>query len=127
MKKIITPIIAILSIALSGCSGSETYRGQWKAMDAAGEKSDITFSAKSFTVRYGKGKIDTFEYKQNAVSIENSVETYGIRLKDGRTYEINFPIADDESTGLIKDGSGNPLYTIGRKDYVKYEDIFKLK
>jgi hypothetical protein len=127
MRKTTSFLLGIISILLYSCSGSETYRGLWKATDSNGEKLEITFDAKKFSIKDSTGKASNFEYTQNSVSIENSVETYGIQLSDGRGYFINFPFADDESKGIIKDAGGNPVYTIGRGAYLKYEDIYKLK
>jgi hypothetical protein len=127
MRKTTGFLLGIISILLYSCSGSETYRGLWKATDLKGEKLEITFDAKKFSIKDSTGKASSFEYTQNSVSIENSVETYGIQLSDGRGYFINFPFADDESKGIIKDAGGNPVYTIGRVAYLKYEDIYKLK
>lgn len=126
MKKINTLLFGILALLLVACSGSDTYRGSWKATDAKGEKFELLFNAKDFTVRNSSGKKEKFEYSQNSVQIENSVSTYGIQLSDGRKYQINFPKSDDESKGLIKDENGIPLYVISRKGYLKYEDVFKL-
>lgn len=126
MKKINTLLFGILALLLAACSGSDTYRGSWKATDAKGEKFELLFNAKDFTIRNSSGKKEKFEYSQNSVQIENSVSTYGIQLSDGRKYQINFPKSDDESMGLIKDENGIPLYVISRKGYLKYEDVFKL-
>ena len=126
MKKIRVTLLAILAVILVGCSGSDIYRGSWKATDSKGEKFEIFFDAKNFIVKDSSGKSKKYDYSQNSVEIENSVATYGIQLGDGRGYQINFPNADDESLGLIKDENGNLVYTISRKDYIKYEDIFKL-
>nr|WP_315257074.1 hypothetical protein [uncultured Flavobacterium sp.] len=126
MKKIRVTLLAILAVILVGCSGSDTYRGSWKATDSKGEKFELFFDAKNFTVKDSTGKSKKYDYSQNSVEIENSVATYGIQLGDGRGYQINFPNAEDESLGLIKDENGNPMYTISRKDYIKYEDVFKL-
>ena len=126
MRKISITILGILAIILVGCSGSETYRGSWKALNSKGNKFEISFDAKNFTIKDSLGKVEKYEYSQNSVSIENSVSTYGIQLEDGRKYEINFPNSKNESLGLLKDENGNPIYTIGRKNYINYEDIFKL-
>ena len=126
MKKATIALLGILAVILVGCSGSDAYRGSWKAIDSNGAKFELVFNAKDFTVRNSSGKKEKFEYSQNSVQIENSVSTYGIQLADGRNYQINFPKSNDESVGIIKDENGIPVYTIGRKDYVKYEDIFKL-
>lgn len=127
MRKLTNFILALVLISLYSCSGSDTYRGLWKAIDQKGEKFDITFDAKSFTVKDSAGQVKTYTYKQHSVSIKNSVETYGIKVSDGRSYQINFPIGNDETKGVIKDGSGMPIYLIGRTEYVKYEDIYGLK
>ena len=119
-------LASLIIICLAGCSGSDTYRGSWKAMNMDGTKFDLLFDEKSFTVTDSTGKVEKFEYTQNSVNIENSVKTYGIRLGDGRSYEINFPIATNENIGLIKDGSSNPIFTICRDEYMEYDEIFKL-
>lgn len=125
MKKASIALLGILPVIFVGCNGSDTYRGWWKATDSNGAKFELFFNAKDFTVRNSSGKKEKFEYSQNSVQIENAVSTYGIQLDDGRNYQINFPKSNDESMGIIKDENGNPIYTIGRKDFVKHEDIFK--
>lgn len=120
-------ILSVVLLSLYSCSGSDTYRGLWKAINEKGEKFDITFEAKSFTIKDSTGKTDTYKYKQNSVSIKNSIETYGIQVSDGKSYQLNFPIADDETRGVIKDDAGRPLYIIGRSGYVQYEEIYGLK
>jgi len=127
MKKIGIVCLVILITTLISCSGSETYRGMWKATDPNGHKFEINFDAKSFTIKDSLGKSNKYEYTQNSVKTENFVETYGIKLSDGRGYQINFPNSKDESIGLIFDENGNGLYTISRNDYTKYDDIYKLK
>lgn len=127
MRKTINFLLGLMLITLFSCSGSDTYRGLWKAIDERGEKFEITFDAKNFTVKDSTGKTETYTYKQNSVSIQNSVETYGIQVSDGKAYSINFPIANDETKGVIKDAAGRPLYIIGRSGYVKYEEIYGLK
>ncbi|MEP7236889.1 MAG: hypothetical protein ABI685_03450 [Ferruginibacter sp.] len=127
MKKAVNFILALVLISLYSCSGSDTYRGLWKAVDQRGDKFEITFEAKSLSIKDSAGQIKTYTYKQNSVSIQNSVETYGIQVSDGRSYQINFPIANDETKGVIKDGAGMLIYLIGRSGYVKYEDIYGLK
>jgi hypothetical protein len=119
-------IYSLLAIFMMGCSGSDTYRGTWKAMDGNGAKYEITFEAKSLSIKDSTGKIEKYGYTQNSVKIENSVKNYGIQVSDGRGYQINFPKANDESTGIIKDANGNPVYTLGRNSYVKYDEIFRL-
>jgi hypothetical protein len=127
MRKAINFLLGLVLISLSSCSGSDTYRGLWKAINEKGEKSEITFEAKSFTFKDSAGQVKTYQYKQNSVSIQNGVETYGIQVSDGKSYLINFPIANDETKGVIKDAAGVPIYLIGRTGYIKYEDIYGLK
>jgi len=127
MKNIILLLIAAFMFLLVGCSGSDAYRGAWKATDASGKQFELFFEAKDFTVKDSTGKVTSFSYTQNQVSIKNSVETYGIQLKDGRSYKINFPIKDNEKVGLILDQNGSPMYTISRTGYMKYEEIFTLQ
>ena len=127
MKKVSIFSLLLVVITMISCSGSDTYRGSWKALDVEGNKFEIIFDAKSFVIKDSLGKSTKFEYTQNSVKTENFVETYGIKLSDGRGYQINFPNSKDESIGLIFDENGNGLYTISRKDYIKYEDIYKLK
>ena len=110
---------------LLSCSGSDVYRGNWKATDESETKLDIVFGENDFSITEN-GETKNFEYTQNSVSIKNSVETYGIKLDDGRSFQIYFPIADDESKGAILDANGRPLYIIGRNNYLKYEDVFGL-
>lgn len=126
MKRTTFFLIGLMFIFLQACSGSNTYRGFWKATNAKGEKLEITFDAKSFSVKDSLGTIRNYEYAQHSVSIQNHVETYGINLSDGRAYFIHFPIANDESKGIIKDAGGRPLYVISRNAFISYEDIYEL-
>ncbi len=127
MRKSINFLLGLVLISLYSCSGSDTYRGVWKAINEKGEKFDINFDAKKLTITDSTGQVKTYEYKQNSVSIKNAVETYGIQVSDGKSYQINFPIANDETRGVIKDAAGRPLYIIGRSGYVQYEEIYGLK
>lgn len=127
MKKITFTVLLSLSLLLINCSGSDTYRGEWKAMKADGTKLEITFDAKKFTIKNDTGASNTYEYSQNSVSIENSVTTYSIKLDDGRAYQIKFPKSNDDTMALLLDENGNPLYTLGRKSYITYESLYKLE
>src|ERR1051326_77327 len=120
MKKIFSSIMICGALFMISCSGSDTYRGAWKGLSPDGQKVDIVFEAKKFTITDSTKKSIAMEYSQNSVNIQNGVETYGIQVDDGRGYQIKFPIAKDESVGLVMDENGNIMYTIGRKDYFSY-------
>lgn len=126
MQKLNYLLFILTAILLTGCSGSETYRGMWKATDPEGVQFEITFEAKKFIIKRMDRESRDFGYSQNSVHMENFVETYGISLDDGRRYQIIFPIADDESVGIIKDGNGSLTFTISRNEYISYQDIYKL-
>lgn len=118
--------LSILLIALlTSCSGSETYRGKWKATNIDGIKMEITFQEKNFTIKSANDYKD-YSYTQNSINITNGVKTYGVRLGDGRSYHIHFPISQDESIGFIKDEMGNVLYTISRHSYLNQNEVYAL-
>jgi ABC-type phosphate/phosphonate transport system substrate-binding protein len=83
MKKILL-LSTLFLIILVSCSGSDTYQGNWKAMDPDGNKFEISFSSDSFSITDNTGKITKYAYTQHSIKTENSVETYGIKLEDGR-------------------------------------------
>ncbi len=119
MKKLSILLLGIFTVILIGCSGSDRYRGAWKATDAEGVKFDLFFDAKSLTVTDSTGKSQKFDYTQNSIEFKNSVENYGIQLGNGTSYKIVFPDSNKESFGLIKDEAGNSLYTISRTVYIR--------
>ena len=127
MKMIKILSLVFLLAILASCSGSDTYRGLWKATDSGGNKFEITFNAKDFDIKDSAGKSEKYEYTQNSVKISNSVKTYGIKIADGRLYRIHFPKSNDDNVGVILDGNGNALYAISRKNYITQEDIYKLQ
>jgi hypothetical protein len=126
MKSLSLLLIAIATIFLSSCEGSDTYRGSWNALNAEGKKCNISFDAKNFSVKDSGGVSKDYQYSQNSVSIKNASKTYRIEISDGRNYLIRFPKADRDSIGLILDENGGLLFTISRNDYVTYDDIYKL-
>jgi len=126
MKNYFNLLLFPLIVILSSCSGSDVYQGNWKATDANGNKFEINFEPKKFSIKNVDGSIETYEYTQNSVKIENSVKTYGIKLSDGRAYHILFPIANETSKGVILLNNNMPLYTISRLSYIQYEDLYKL-
>ena len=127
MKKNKNLLLGLVIILMASCSGSDFYQGNWKATDLKGEKFDILYEANKFYIKDTTGEQSDFDYTQNYVSIENGVRTYGIKLSDGRNYFIHFPFSNDASKGIIKDANNKILYTIGRNDYITYEDLYELK
>ena len=125
MKKTTFILIALSAILLGACSGSDTYRGDWKATNENGSHLDIVFSENDF-LRTEDGKTEKFEYSQTSVNIENSVETYGIKLEDGRYFQIHFPIGNDETKGAVLDANGRVLYIISRTGYIGYKEVYGL-
>lgn len=123
MKNISIYIIVLFALIIVGCSGSDTYRGNWKATSEDGTQSDLVFGENDLSVTVN-GETKHFEYTQNSVNIKNSVETYGVKLGDGRVIQIHFPIANDESKGAILDANGRPIYIISRDAYLGYEDVY---
>jgi hypothetical protein len=126
MKKHQFLFLLIVAISLVRCSGSDSYRGSWKAVDMKGKEFVLDFQSKKFSIKDGAGKKETFTYKQHSVSIVNSVSTYGIQLGDGRKLIIHFPFANKDHIALLKDENGLPLYTLCRREFLSYEDIYKL-
>ena len=118
-------LMIVFATLVMACGGSDTYRGSWKATDVDGKELDLVFREHTFVVKH-ENDSSVFEYSQHSILIENSIETYGIKLDDGRNYQIHFPIANDESKGFIRDGNENVIYTISRDGYLNYEDLYKL-
>ena len=126
MEKLKYILVLISIVFLAACSGSDTYRGDWKATNAEGEQYSLTFEAKKITVTNADGEVTEYTYTQNSVSIENGIETYGINLGDGRKCQLNFPLAKDETVGVLLDGNNMVMYAISRNDYITYDAIFAL-
>ncbi len=127
MKKISITLLGIIALILVSCSGSDVYRGSWKATDSQNSQFELNFDAKNFSVTDSSGKVETFNYTQNSVNISNGVSTYGIQLSDGRAFQITFPIPKKQTVALMKDGNGVPVFAISRDEYIKYEELYNLK
>lgn len=126
MKKI-SILLGVFALVLAGCSGSDVYRGAWKATDSQGAQFELLFDAKVFSVTDSAGGVDKFNYTQNSVNINNGVSTYGIQLSDGRAFQITFPIPKDKNKALLKDENGVPVFAMGRNEFIKYEELYNLK
>jgi hypothetical protein len=125
MKKIIFPLLTLV-LLFASCSGSDVYRGDWKATNMEGAHADIHFEEKSMWITHADGKKSEYEYTQNEVKNENGVRTFGIKLGDGRKLQMYFPLTEDSSKGLILDANNHVLYTISRDTYLLYNDLYAL-
>lgn len=126
MKKLKYAFFFLAFALIVACSGSDTYRGLWKATDANGNQVEINFEPESFSVKDTLGNSREYNYSQNSIKTSNSVKTYGIKLSDGRSYQINFPNTSTDDVAIIMDENGKVIYTINRNEYILYEDIYKL-
>jgi len=121
MKNLFNLYGLFLLTILFSCSGSETYQGEWKAMDNDGNKIQIVFEPKQITLDN-----KSYKYSQNQVSINNGIKTYGIKIGDGRSYLIRFPIRKDDSKAIMMDENESVLYVISRDQYISQHDLYKL-
>ena len=126
MKTIFSLLAFGALIMLVSCSGSETYRGDWKATDTKGNQYEINFQEKSFTIQDGSGDKTQYDYIQNEVQNDNGVMSYGIKLGDGRKLQVRFPFDADQTKGFILDANNHVMYTISRDRYMKYEEVYQL-
>jgi hypothetical protein len=126
MKSIFALISFGTLLILASCSGSETYRGDWKATDPKGNQFEINFQEKSFSIQDSAGEKTQYEYTQNEVQNDNGVMSYGIRLGDGRKLQVRFPFDADQTKGFILDANDHVMYTIARERYMRYEEVYQL-
>jgi len=126
MRNYIVPFFLLALVLLMGCSGSDVYLGEWKGTDINGDRYTLSFNPKDFSIKKANGDSLRFDYTQISIKIENSARTYGIRLKDGRAYNLFFPIANDATKGLMTLEDGKPVYTICRTSYLSQEEIYSL-
>lgn len=125
MKKRQLLLLFLFSIVLFSCEGSDAYQGKWKAINRDDERFEITFTAKEIITKDSKRETVKYEYTQHSIEYKNGVSTYGIQLSDGREYQLFFP-KKDKSVGMLLDKDGRIVYTLSRKAYVTYDDIYKL-
>lgn len=126
MRKSIFLNLIVIALFFTGCEGSEVYRGKWKALNAEGLKSEIVFTADEMTIHNDGGDLGSWEYSQNSVNLENGTREYGIKLENGLTYRILFPISDNQERGVVVDQNAQIIFIIGRTKYYSYEDVFGL-
>lgn len=125
MKKTKRVLIAAFLLLLIACSGSDTYRGLWKATNAEGKQLDILFDEKELRISQEE-QTETYQYTQNSINISNGIKTYGIQLNDGRVFQIQFPIPDDDSKAAMLDANGSPVFIISRDEYLGYKEVYGL-
>jgi hypothetical protein len=126
MKTFQSILLCSILLLIISCSGSDAYRGNWKATDEDGNKLDFNFEPKNFYVTDSAHKVVKFKYSQNSVKIENGIKTYGLELSDGRHYFIKFPIVRETNKAVIYHEDGSVAYTICRTEYIRYDDLYKL-
>ncbi|RQO32184.1 hypothetical protein DBR32_00790 [Taibaiella sp. KBW10] len=126
MKNYLSLLLCVSMLLLISCSGSDVYQGNWKATDMSGNKFEINFAPKQFTIKETNGKIATYAYTQNKIKIQNSVKSYGITLADGRMFTITFPLAKEAGKAIITLDNKQPLYIISRNAYITYKDFYSL-
>lgn len=126
MKRTLSAALLLFTFILAGCEGSDVYQGTWKALDKEGNKIEIMFSPTEMSIENGDKQAEKWGYTQNSVNINNGVRNYGIKVDNGKTYSIIFPIANDTEKGAVADQNGNILYIIGKKKYYTYDDIYGL-
>ena len=128
MKFFKTALLPALAAALllGACSGSESYRGEWKAVASDGSKAEITFAEKSFTVKYEKGKETVYEYTQNQYKLESGRTSYGIDIKNASEARIVFPFKGKTDRATIVAPDDTILYMLDRHAYVPTDQFWKL-
>lgn len=127
MKNIAIVFIITLATFVVGCAGSETYQGKWNSVDSEGNKSQMIFTENEMILKRSEMDSSTWNYSQNSISIENGSSEYGIKLSNGLSYSILFPMKGNKEIGAIADQNGKIIYIIGRTDFYSYEDVFGLK
>ncbi len=114
------------ALLISACSGSESYRGEWKAVASDGSKAEITFAEKSFTVKDEKGKETVYEYTQNQYKLESGRTSYGIDIKNASEARIVFPFKGKTDRATMVAPDDTILYMLDRHAYVPADQFWKL-
>ena len=123
---IIRPALFAAALFLTACSGSEAYRGEWKATAADGTKAEIVFAEKSFTVKDEKGGQTVYEYTQNKYQFENGRTSYGIDIKNGSEAQIVFPFKGNGERAAMTAPDDTILYTLDRRAYIPVDRFWQL-
>ena len=96
MQKIKLILSLFSFIILLSCNGSDSYIGNWKALDIKEKKYEIIFSKDKISIKDNSGKLLN---QQTYIQIRNGhqgssnrfIDTYDILLNNGIKYEIYFP------------------------------------
>lgn len=123
MKNLIYMSFLFFSILFVNCSGSDVYRGEWKATDMNSNKLTINFEENTLTITKEDGESKTYKYTQNSVKLKNSTSKYGLNLEGGIELDIVFPAKDKDKGIITTRDSEKPLYIISRTDYIQYSDF----
>ncbi|MDO5073730.1 MAG: glycosyl transferase [Neisseria animaloris] len=114
-------------LLLNGCSGSETYRGTWKAMDTNNVPMEIVFEEKQFTLSdLQKNTKKTYRYSQNTIQYENGKRRYGIQVENGASFSIAFPFQNDEERAMLIAPDNTVVMTLDRTKHLPLKDFWQL-
>ena len=123
MTKIHQLFTCLFLCLLLACSGSDTYRGNWKAVSDDGNQFDMIFQEDQMIFKMSDTDSTVFNYSQMGISIRGGRSQDIIRLEGGTRYFIQFPVDDDESKGLILDSFGEKRYSINRTNHMPLDEI----
>lgn len=102
MKNIIKIVgLSIIALIVAACGGSDVYQGEWQANDDSGNHYTVYFEPKHLTITDSKGSVTESNYTQNSVHNSNGIKTYGIKLEDGSSYQVHFPIKNNENRAQL--------------------------
>ena len=126
-NKYLVTLIIVLTMLLTGCSGSKAIRGAWNAQDSEGNNYVLEFDERKITLSQGEEK-ETLTYEQNAVGTENGIKYYGLTI-DNVSYSVIFPEKENQDLALFvkvtdEDNylEGNLVYAINKNDEPNYQD-----
>ena len=123
-----TALLPALAVALllGACSGSESYRGEWKAVASDGSKAEITFAKKSFTIKDEKAKKPSTNTLRTNTNSESGRTSYGIDIKNASEARIVFPFKGKTDRATMVAPDDTILYMLDRHAYVPADQFWKL-
>lgn len=118
----------ILLLVFGSCSGSDEYIGNWKATNPNGEKFNIQFEPETLTIISAKHDTTIIGYNQLGYTWEGGIETFGIKLDDGRRYDVKFPVPTDSVSALILEQTQQTtLYVLHRTEFKDFYDVHRIE